>query len=426
MLPGLEKLLVAAVDEAVRAGSNAIEPLHVLLAAMIDDSAPETRKIVEALRELARRPVADQLEVPQRVSSRVVQALATARREARRARREIEITDVIRALAGQGHFRRVGGQLGEPFLRLVARLGAGEPEGAGVGRAPESRPVAAPYAHPLTPILDKHGTDLTVAARQGRLEPLIGRSAELKQIVRTLLRSQKSNPLLIGEAGVGKTSIVEGLALAVVQPDAPDEIRSKRIVEVSISALASHAKYRGALEQILGQIMTECAADPELVLFIDEIHLLAEAHATALAVVKPALARGEVKLIGATTPKDYRKSIEPDDALARRFLPIHVEEPDPSEAVGILRGLRATLELHHGVLILDPAIDAAVRLAVRYLPDRRLPDKARDLIDQAAAARRFLTLTPRVPASADSPAEIDDEIKYLMAAWVGNVESGNG
>ncbi|MFM2719646.1 ATP-dependent Clp protease ATP-binding subunit [Microbacterium mcarthurae (nom. nud.)] len=256
-----------------------------------------------------------------------------------------------------------------------------------------------------TPNLDRFGTDLTALAREGRLDPVIGRADEIEQTIEILSRRTKNNPVLIGEAGVGKTAVVEGLARAIVDGSVPEQLRETRVVSIDLAAMLSGARYRGDFEERLTQTMDEIAAQSgKLVVFIDEVHTIVGAGAggegamDAGNILKPRLARGELHLIGATTLKEYR-TIEKDPALERRLQPVRVGEPSITDAVEILRGLRSAYEEHHAVTYTDDALRAAVELGDRYLPDRVLPDKAIDLIDQAGARLR-LRLGAKVDVSA--------------------------
>ncbi|WP_022880333.1 ATP-dependent Clp protease ATP-binding subunit [Microbacterium sp. B19] len=246
-----------------------------------------------------------------------------------------------------------------------------------------------------TPNLDRFGTDLTALAASGRLDPVIGRADEIEQTIEILSRRTKNNPVLIGEAGVGKTAVVEGLARAIVEGAVPEQLRDTRVVSIDLAAMLSGARYRGDFEERLTQTMDEIAAQSgKLVVFIDEVHTIVGAGAggegamDAGNILKPRLARGELHLIGATTLKEYR-TIEKDPALERRLQPVRVGEPSLTNAVEILRGLRSAYEEHHSVTYTDDALRAAVELSDRYLPDRVLPDKAIDLIDQAGARLRL-------------------------------------
>ncbi|MCB1199499.1 MAG: ATP-dependent chaperone ClpB [Leptospiraceae bacterium] len=243
--------------------------------------------------------------------------------------------------------------------------------------------------------LEKYGRNLNEAARKGSLDPVIGRDEEIRRAIQILSRRNKNNPLLIGEPGVGKTAIAEGLAGRIVQGDVPDAIKDKTIVTLDMGALIAGAKYRGEFEERLKAVLKEVTnSDEKIILFIDEIHTVVGAGATegamdAANLLKPAMARGELRLIGATTLKEYQKYIEKDAALERRFQPVYINEPNVEDAITILRGLRDRYEVHHGIRITDAAIISAVQLSNRYIADRFLPDKAIDLIDEAASKLRL-------------------------------------
>ena len=245
-----------------------------------------------------------------------------------------------------------------------------------------------------TPTLDQLGVDLTAMARAGQLDPIIGRETEIERVVQILSRRTKNNPVLIGEAGVGKTAIAEGLAHRIVEGDVPDTLLGKRMLTLDIGLLVAGTKYRGEFEERLKKVIEEIKTSANCVLFIDELHMLvgagaAEGAVDAANILKPALARGEIQAIGATTLDEYRKHIERDAALERRFQPVRVEEPTTEETILILRGVRGAYEEHHKLKILDEAVNAAAELSARYVSDRFLPDKAIDLIDEAAARVRI-------------------------------------
>jgi ATP-dependent Clp protease ATP-binding subunit ClpC len=246
---------------------------------------------------------------------------------------------------------------------------------------------------------ERMGRDLTELARQKQLSPVIGRKSEMRSLIQTLLQRRKNNAILIGEAGVGKTGVVEGLAQRIADGQVPPEFSQKRIVEISMASLISGTNLRGDMEERLQSLITESKNNPELILFIDEIHLLAGAGQgsgsamDAANILKPALARGEIRVIGATTTQEFRRHIEVDAALTRRFEVIEVAEPDRAETMQILEGLRPSIEEHHGVKIDDDALAGAVDFTVRYLPSQRLPDKAIDVLDQACAQARMRSLS---------------------------------
>src|SRR5499425_1108150 len=256
-----------------------------------------------------------------------------------------------------------------------------------------------PKKRSQTPVLDEFARDLTQLAREGKLDPVIGRETEIERVIQILARRTKNNPVLIGEPGVGKTAIVEGLAQRIVGHEVPDVLAQKRLLQLDLGALVAGTKYRGQFEERLKAVMKEIRQSENVVLFLDELHTLigagaAEGAIDASNMLKPALSRGEIQTIGATTLDEYRKYIEKDGALERRFQPVIVRAPSVPESVEIIKGLRHKYEAHHRVKITDEAIDAAVKLADRYITDRQLPDKAIDVIDEASSRTRLMALTP--------------------------------
>ncbi len=264
-----------------------------------------------------------------------------------------------------------------------------------------------------TPTLNQFGEDLTQKAEEGKLDPVIGRKEEIERVIQILSRRTKNNPCLIGEPGVGKTAAVEGLAQKIISGDVPEILKEKRVVTLDISGMIAGSKYRGDFEERIKKALDEVKKAGDIILFIDEIHTIvgagaAEGAMDAANILKPLLARGEIQLIGATTLNEYRKYIEKDAALERRFSPVTVNEPSEKDTVKILKGIRDKYEAHHGVKITDEAIEAAVKMSVRYINDRFLPDKAIDLIDEAASRAKLKTYT-----EPDSLKKITEEIEEV-------------
>ena len=263
--------------------------------------------------------------------------------------------------------------------------------------------------------LEQFGRDLTAAAREGKLDPVIGRSKEIQRVIQILSRRTKNNPALIGDPGVGKTAVVEGLAQKIVAGDVPETLKDKRVVSLDLTGMIAGTKYRGEFEERIKKVIEELTQNKNTILFIDEMHMLmgagaAEGAADAANILKPALSRGEVQVIGATTLDEYRKNIEKDAALERRFQPVQIDEPSPEDAVEILKGLRDRYEAHHRIKIPDEAIEAAVKLSVRYVTGRFLPDKAIDVIDEACSRVRLSTLTTPPDLK-----QMEDEITAIAA-----------
>jgi ATP-dependent Clp protease ATP-binding subunit ClpC len=284
----------------------------------------------------------------------------------------------------------------EVIRMLSGPGGRRQTTGSSVGGAGQTTEGGSPQKR-SSKVLDQFGRDLTKLAAEGKLDPVVGRETEIERIMQILSRRTKNNPVLIGEPGVGKTAVVEGLAQAISSGEVPELLRDKQIYTLDLAALVAGSKYRGEFEERLKKVMKEIANKGDVILFIDEIHNLvgagaAEGAIDAASILKPALARGELQTIGATTIDEYRKYLERDSALERRFQQVRVEQPAPEEAVQILKGLRDRYEQHHKVEITDEALEAAVELADRYISDRQLPDKAIDLIDEAASRKRIRSM----------------------------------
>ncbi|MDP2873121.1 MAG: ATP-dependent Clp protease ATP-binding subunit [Bacillota bacterium] len=333
---------------------------------------------------------------------------------------------------------------------LGGDAGRGPRHGSGRGAGPAAARGTA------TPALDTFGRDLTILAREGKLDPVIGRSREIERVIQILSRRTKNNPVLIGEPGVGKTAIVEGLAQRIVENKVPEILRDRRVVALDLASVVAGSKYRGEFEERLKKVITEIRGAKNIIVFIDEMHTLvgagaAEGAIDAANILKPALSRGELQAVGATTLGEYRKHVEKDPALERRFQPVMVSEPSVDETIAILAGLRDRYESHHRVRITDEAIDDAARLSDRYVSDRFLPDKAIDLIDEAASRARLNSyITPenvkeleerlvevtrekeaaataqefeKAASMRDSEAKLREEIDRARASWRESAEA---
>src|SRR5579859_5830264 len=375
-----QEAIGAAQELARRNGNPEITPEHLLLAlldqelprTLLGDRAAEIRR--EAAEHVARLPkVSGGTQQPQ-LGAPFSRVLDRADDEMRKLEDEYVSTEhLLLALDVV------------PRDELLAKL----KDVRGAQRVTSQDPEGTYQA------LEKFGRDLTAAAEGGKLDPVIGRDEEIRRVIQVLSRRTKNNPVLIGEPGVGKTAIVEGLAQRIVRGDVPEGLKDKRVFALEIGALLAGAKYRGEFEERLKAVLKEIAAsDGEIILFIDELHTVvgagaAEGAVDAANLLKPMLARGELHAIGATTLDEYRKYIEKDAALERRFQPVHVGEPTVEDTISILRGLRERYEVHHGVRILDGALVAAAVLSSRYINDRFLPDKAIDLVDEAGSKLRM-------------------------------------
>ncbi len=322
------------------------------------------------------------------VTRDLAQLLDDAEREAERLKDEyVSVEHVLLAMLASGARTRAGellrehGADRERLLEILTQV-------RGAQRVTSATPESSYEA------LEKYGQDLVGAARSGRLDPVIGRDSEIRRVIQILSRKTKNNPVLVGDPGVGKTAIVEGLAQRIVRGDVPEGLKDKTIFALDMGSLVAGAKYRGEFEERLKAVLQEIkAAEGRILLFIDELHTVVGAGAAEGAMdagnmLKPMLARGELHCVGATTLAEYRKQIEKDAALERRFQPVMVDEPTVEDTISILRGLRERFEVHHGVRIQDAALVAAATLAHRYITDRFLPDKAIDLVDEACAVIR--------------------------------------
>ena len=415
---GAQRVLVIAQEEARRMGHNYVGTEHILLGTVKEESSVSS--LLEKL-DVTYERVCDEIEELVGMGDfnfseafgytpRTKRVLEMSREEAAKLQQNyVGVEHILLALLleREGVANRILRDIGVDTQQLYQRMMAATTEalkrrGQQPGDASQegsSSGSANPSAgQESAPTLMQYGRDLTAAARAGELDPVIGRSEEIERIIQILSRRTKNNPVLIGEPGVGKSAVAEGLAQKIAEGNVPELLRGKRIVSLDLAGMLAGAKYRGEFEERMKNVMDELKRDRSIILFIDELHTLigagaAEGAIDAANILKPALARGEIQCIGATTIDEYRKHIEKDAALERRFQPVQVGEPTKDEAVAILKGLRDRYEAHHKVRITDEAIEAAVQLSDRYITDRYLPDKAIDLIDEAASRVRIRSYT---------------------------------
>jgi ATP-dependent Clp protease ATP-binding subunit ClpB len=392
--------LEGARQQALARNHQAIDPEHLLFA-LLSDPEGVVYPLLHAV-GAAPKPLRDQVDaaldrLPKvfaqggasevRISPTLGQVLDAAFREAEALTDEYVSTEhlLLALLEGSGAAARILRDAGLARDGVLAAL----------AQVRGRQRVTDPNPEEKYQVLERYGRDLTDLARRGKLDPVIGRDDEVRRVIQVLSRRTKNNPVLIGEPGVGKTAIVEGLAQRIVAGDVPDSLKDKRVVGLDVGAMVAGAKYRGEFEERLKAVLREIAeSEGEIITFIDELHTIVGAGAAEGAMdagnmLKPMLARGELRMIGATTLDEYRKHIEKDAALERRFQPVLVEEPSVEDAIAILRGLKERYEVHHGVRIQDPALVAAAVLSDRYVSGRFLPDKAIDLVDEAASRLRI-------------------------------------
>src|SRR5271166_5471851 len=411
-------LLQAAQTIAIREFHQQITPQH-LLKALLDDEEGAAAGLIKTAggdpkaaltaveTELARQPKVQGSGAGQpQITPELVRVLDAAQQGATRAGDEYVAQDrLLVAIAASD----------TPAARALRNAGA-NPQALerAVNDIRKGRKVDSPNAESNFDALKKYARDITALAREGKLDPVIGRDEEIRRTIQVLARRTKNNPVLIGEPGVGKTAIVDGLALRIVNGDVPEALKGKQLLALDLGAMVAGSKYRGEFEERLKAVLKEMeSAEGQVVLFIDELHNLvgagrAEGSMDASNLIKPELARGALHCIGATTLDEYRKHIEKDAALARRFQPVFVGEPSVEDTISILRGIKEKYELHHGVRITDSAIVAAATLSNRYITDRFLPDKAIDLVDEAASRLRM-----EVDSKPEAVDELDRRIVQL-------------
>src|SRR6266404_3015134 len=395
----LKTLIQSAQTLALRGGHQQLTPLHVLKA-LLDDEQRLAANLIEAAGGSATqvgREVDLELAKMPKVEGAGAGQIYLAPETARLFDQAEQLSEKVGDSFVTVEYMLLALALasGTTAANILKRAGiTAQNLNKAIGDIRQGRKADSPSAEGSYEALKKYTRDFTEEARQNKLDPVIGRDEEIRRTIQVLSRRTKNNPVLIGEAGVGKTAIVEGLAQRIVKGDVPETLKSRRLLSLDLGALLAGAKYRGEFEERLKAVLQEIAAAGDVILFIDELHTLvgagkAEGAMDASNMLKPALARGELHCIGATTLDEYRKNIEKDAALARRFQPVFVGEPTVEETISILRGLKEKYELHHGVRIADGAIIAAATLSHRYITDRHLPDKAIDLIDEAASRVRI-------------------------------------
>lgn len=399
-----QKVLALSQEEAIRIGHNNIGTEHILLGLVREGEGIAAKALLalglspEKIQKEVEALIGRGTEVTQTVhyTPRAKKVIELSMDEARKLGHSYVGTEhILLGLIREGEgvaarvLNNLGVSLNKARQQVLQLLGSNEAT---------SGNQAGTTTNANTPTLDSLARDLTAIAREGRLDPVIGRSKEIQRVIEVLSRRTKNNPVLIGEPGVGKTAIAEGLAQQIIHNEVPETLRDKRVMTLDMGTVVAGTKYRGEFEDRLKKVMDEIRQAGNIILFIDELHTLigaggAEGAIDASNILKPSLARGELQCIGATTIDEYRKYIEKDAALERRFQPIQVDEPSVAESVQILKGLRDRYEAHHRVSITDESIEAAVKLSDRYITDRFLPDKAIDLIDEAASKVRLRSYT---------------------------------
>ncbi|MDT8284398.1 MAG: Clp protease N-terminal domain-containing protein, partial [Thermovirgaceae bacterium] len=409
-----KKVIQLAHREALRLGHDVIGTEHILLGLAVEGegvaaqvlhsagvSIDELRTMVEQLvgrGEQKNKPV----DLP--LSPRAKKVLDLAMREAQNMSVSYVGTEhILLGLISEGEgiatqvLNSMGLDSDKVRSDVAAAVSSGDGSSLDPGETSSDEQPQKGSGRSRTPTLDQLGIALTEMAQRNELDPVIGRGKEIQRLIQILSRRTKNNPVLIGDPGVGKTAIVEGLAQKIIAGDIPEVLKGKRVVQLNVGNLVAGTKYRGEFEERMRKLVKELRECRDVILFIDEIHTIvgaggAEGAVDAANILKPSLARGEFQVVGATTIEEYRKNIEKDAALERRFQPVMVEEPNVEDSIRILEGLRDRYEVHHRAKITDSALEAAARLSARYITERHLPDKAIDLIDEASARARLRTM----------------------------------
>lgn len=400
-----ETALQNATEAAFELGHGSVGSEHILIGllrteecianAVLVNNGVEESKVVELIKELIVPEKNVGLKEPDSYTPRAARILENARKEAKRFKSGLIGTEHIfigmlkeQDCVATRLLGTIGVKIQKAYIDTVVAMGEDS------NNYKDEVSFNRKNRKSQTPTLDQYSRDLTALAEEGKLDPVIGREREIQRVIQIGSRRTKNNPCLVGEPGVGKTAVVEGIAIKIAEGNVPDTIRGKRLLTLDLSGMVAGSKYRGEFEERIKKVIKEVRAAGNVILFIDELHTIigaggAEGAIDASNILKPSLARGEVQIIGATTIDEYRKYIEKDAALERRFQPVNVDEPSEDEAYEILKGLKETYETHHGVTITDGALRSAVKLSKRYINDRFLPDKAIDLIDEASSKVRL-------------------------------------
>lgn len=400
-----ETALQNATEAAFELGHGSVGSEHILIGllrteecianAVLVNNGVEESKVVELIKELIVPEKNVGLKEPDSYTPRAARILENARKEAKRFKSGLIGTEHIfigmlkeQDCVATRLLGTIGVKIQKAYIDTVVAMGEDS------NNYKDEVSFNRKNKKSQTPTLDQYSRDLTALAEEGKLDPVIGREREIQRVIQIGSRRTKNNPCLVGEPGVGKTAVVEGIAIKIAEGNVPDTIRGKRLLTLDLSGMVAGSKYRGEFEERIKKVIKEVRAAGNVILFIDELHTIigaggAEGAIDASNILKPSLARGEVQIIGATTIDEYRKYIEKDAALERRFQPVNVDEPSEDEAYEILKGLKETYETHHGVTITDGALRSAVKLSKRYINDRFLPDKAIDLIDEASSKVRL-------------------------------------